>query len=75
MIEALDTEIGRVLSALTPEVRSRTNVIFVSDNGTPGEVSAPPVSARRAKATLFEGGIRVPLVIAGPKVRVHLIPL
>ena len=35
MIEALDTEIGRLLSALEPGQRDYTYVIFMGDNGTP----------------------------------------
>jgi len=64
--QAMDTEFGRLLNNLD---RSNTVVIFVGDNGTPGEVIQPPYSSDRAKFTLYEGGIHVPLIISGPVVK------
>ena len=37
MVEAMDAEIGRLLTSLDPAVRARTTVIFVADNGTTGD--------------------------------------
>ncbi len=68
MIEAMDTELGRLLDGLTPAARARTWIIFVGDNGTPREVSQPPVVAGKAKGTLYQGGMQVPLTISGPGV-------
>jgi len=65
MTEAMDTEFGRLLSHID---RSNTVVIFIGDNGTPGAVVQPPFSSARAKFTLYEGGIRVPMIISGPVV-------
>lgn len=65
MLEALDHEMGRLLSSLPPHVRDNTAVIFIGDNGTPGRVVQPPYRRRRAKGTLYEGGIHVPMVVAG----------
>ena len=62
MIEALDTEIGRLLREVD---LASTTVIFVGDNGTPPEVIASPYSRNHAKATNYESGVRVPLLIAG----------
>ena len=70
MVEALDTEIGRLLRSLDPAVRARTTVVFLGDNGTPQQVTAPPFIASHAKATLYEGGVRVPLIVSGPAVSV-----
>ncbi|MEM7205967.1 MAG: sulfatase-like hydrolase/transferase [Planctomycetota bacterium] len=67
IVEAMDNEIGRLLASLGPE-RSRTNVIFFGDNGTDGPVSQPPFLASHAKATAYEGGLNVPLIVAGPAV-------
>jgi len=67
-IEAMDAEIGRLLGALSPEVRAQTNIIYLGDNGTPGQVVQSPVTSNRAKASLYEGGAHVPFVIAGPAV-------
>jgi arylsulfatase B len=60
MIEAMDAEIGRLLEGVD---LGATTVIFVGDNGTPGEVNAPPYVT--GKSSIYEGGIRVPLLIAG----------
>jgi arylsulfatase A-like enzyme len=65
MLEALDSELGRLLSSLSLDQRKNTVVIFVGDNGTPDEGVQPPYVKYRAKSTLFEGGIHVPLIIAG----------
>jgi arylsulfatase A-like enzyme len=64
--EALDTELGRLLDHLGPETLANTWVIFVGDNGTAGQLVPAPRTRDNAKGTLYEGGIHVPLVIAGP---------
>lgn len=68
MIEAMDTELGRLLAGLDPDVRARTVVIVVGDNGTDADAVTAPFLPERAKGTLFEGGINVPLLISGPGV-------
>jgi arylsulfatase A-like enzyme len=65
MVEAMDTEIGRLLSAVN---LTNTHVIFIGDNGTPGNQVQPPFVSGRGKDTLYEGGVRVPFIIAGPAV-------
>lgn len=65
MIEAMDTEMARLLAAVD---RSKTDIIFLGDNGTTGNVIQPPFSSSQGKSTLYEGGTRVPLIIAGPDV-------
>ena len=65
MMEALDTELGRLLSSLPSEQRENTIVIFVGDNGTPGDVVQLPYNRYQAKSTIFEGGIHVPMIVAG----------
>lgn len=67
MVQAMDTEIGRLLATLGPEL-ANTNVIFMGDNGTPKNVGARPFPTRRAKTTPYEGGVNVPLIVAGPAV-------
>ena len=47
---------------------ARTTVIVMGDNGTPGHSVRAPWDATRAKATLFDGGTRVPLLVSGPGV-------
>ncbi len=64
MIEAMDTEIGRVLGSLSPSAFENTIIIFIGDNGTPSQV-VQEYPAQRAKGTLYQGGINVPMIIAG----------
>ena len=64
-IEAMDTEIGRLLSSLDQDTLRDTLVIFMGDNGTPGRVRNRSVYANGAKGTLYEGGLAVPMVISG----------
>ena len=67
MIEAMDTEIGRLLQSIGTAVANNTTIIFVGDNGTPNQV-AQQYSPRRVKGTLYKGGINVPMVVSGNKV-------
>jgi arylsulfatase B len=62
MIQALDTELGRVFTNLN---LAETMVVFLGDNGTPTEVVQDPYDPIHCKGTLFEGGVRVPMFIAG----------
>ncbi len=63
-LEAMDTEIGRLLETVPED----TVVIFVGDNGTPGQVARDLYPGRGAKGTIYEGGTHVPLIVAGPGV-------
>ena len=65
MVEAMDTEIGRLLKEVD---LTTTTVIFLGDNGTPKEVTASPYLSSKAKGTPYQGGIRVPLLVAGASV-------
>ena len=65
MVEAMDTEIGRLLATVD---FSKTDVIFIGDNGTPALTLQVPYPASRGKDTLYEGGVRVPLIVRGPDV-------
>ena len=67
MLEAMDTEIGRLLNSLTSEEKENTIVIFIGDNGTPGQVTQD-YNSRRAKGSLYKGGINVPMIISGKNV-------
>lgn len=66
MIARMDREIGRLLDGIDDETLDNTVVVFVGDNGTTGNSIDPPFHPTRAKFTIYEGGLRVPLIIAGP---------
>jgi arylsulfatase A-like enzyme len=61
MIEAVDTELGRLLADVD---LNETTVILMGDNGSGQKVMDLPFS-RNGKGSVFEGGIRAPLIIAG----------
>jgi len=69
MVASVDQEIGRLLAGLAPEVRERTVIIVVGDNGTPSEAATAERVGLPGKATLYEGGVHVPLIVAGGVVR------
>lgn len=64
MIESLDYEIGRMLDSIPQDVLENTIVMFMGDNGTPGNVLQGFPSGH-GKQTLYQGGINVPMIIAG----------
>jgi arylsulfatase A-like enzyme len=64
-VEAIDTEIGRLLDTLPPAVRAKTTIVFLGDNGSPNEATTTPSVPGNAKGTLYEGGVRVPLIVSG----------
>ncbi len=67
VLEEMDRQLGRLFDHVrsTPALRDNTLIFVCSDNGPePGAGSAGPF--RGTKATLYEGGIRSPLVVWGP---------
>ena len=65
MLEAMDAAVGRVLNALDKNgLAQNTLVIFTNDNG--GERLSDNGPFRHHKATLWEGGIRVPALLRWP---------
>jgi arylsulfatase B len=64
MTEALDTEIGRLLEG----VPDTTLVVFLGDNGTEREAAQGPYPDDEVKLSMYEGGIRIPLIVRGPQV-------
>jgi arylsulfatase B len=68
VLEAADAELGRLLQQMDPEVLADTTVLVVGDNGTAPSGVSSPFDPDRAKNTMFEGGLRVPLIVTGPHV-------
>jgi len=65
-IEAMDSEIGRLLDSLPQDKRDNTLIIYIGDNGTPAAVIDTNVyDKNHSKNTLYEGGIRIPMVVSG----------
>jgi arylsulfatase A-like enzyme len=68
MIQALDTEIGRLFDSLQVINKlDSTDIIFIGDNGNTAR-TAQIVDLSKAKGTVYEYGTHVPLIIAGPSV-------
>ncbi|MBL4707022.1 MAG: sulfatase-like hydrolase/transferase [Flavobacteriales bacterium] len=64
MCEAMDSEMGRLINSLSQEERDNTIIIFIGDNGTTGQV-AQEYNSNRVKGKVYQGGINVPMIIAG----------
>lgn len=67
VLEEMDRQLGKLFDHLrqSPELRDNTLVLICSDNGPePGAGSAGPF--RGTKGTLYEGGIRSPLIAWAP---------
>jgi len=61
----LDTAVGRLLESLDRlGLAENTYVIYMSDNGAGGKGGLRPLSS--GKGGVWEGGIRVPLIVRGP---------
>lgn len=65
--EDLDTGVGRVLDAIDQlGLAGTTYVIYMSDNGSGGGGRRGGLSG--GKGSVWEGGVRVPLIVRGPGV-------
>jgi len=64
LIEALDTELGRLFAAVD---WSNTTVLVAADNGTPRS-ALDEASAGGGKGSVYETGVRTPLIVRGDAV-------
>ena len=81
VIEAMDTEFGRLLTqtglargsksgklSLTDKGKN-TMIVLAGDNGSFGPSTKLPFDGNRAKGTVYQTGVWVPLVVTGPFVQ------
>jgi len=77
MVYAMDENVGRLLQAIDDlGLDENTTIIFTSDNGglstLPNKRAPTSVSPLRAgKGWLYEGGIRIPLIIRTPNAKAN----
>lgn len=74
LIEGMDKSLGDLMNYLEKEgIEDDTYILFLSDNGglstvpnRGGEAHTQNLPLRQGKGSLYEGGIRIPMIISGP---------
>ncbi len=64
MIEALDSEIGRLINNIPADELENTLIIYIGDNGTPNTLLNDYPNGH-GKGSVYQGGIRVPFIVSG----------
>ncbi|MGV3554288.1 MAG: sulfatase [Croceibacterium sp.] len=68
MLYSLDSQLGRVLNFIKERnVYEDSLIIVTSDNGGHHQTLSPSHELLASKATVFEGGLRVPFTVSWPK--------
>ncbi|NLO03922.1 MAG: sulfatase-like hydrolase/transferase [Bacteroidales bacterium] len=68
-ITAMDRSIGKLRTFLKENnLKENTLVFYCGDNGTPADAGRTGMTIRAQKASIYEGGVRVPGVIEWPAV-------
>ncbi len=62
MVECMDEQLGELLDGVSK--LANTVVVFVGDNGTEDTVAEGVFADGRGKGTVYESGVRVPLIVA-----------
>ncbi len=66
MLESIDDGVGKIVAKLEElGLREDTLIVFTSDNGGESHVTSN-MPQRGGKSQLYEGGIRIPLVVSWP---------
>ncbi|MBK8735816.1 MAG: sulfatase-like hydrolase/transferase [Saprospiraceae bacterium] len=68
MIQAMDRKMGRLFDSLKVMNKlDSTDIIFIGDNGNSTR-TAQIADQNKAKGTVYEYGVNVPMIISGPTV-------
>lgn len=68
MLQALDTEIGRLMDSLAVHNQlDSTDFIFIGDNGNTQQ-TAQIANINKAKGTIYQYGVHEPCIVSGPSV-------
>ena len=73
-VEAMDTLVGRLLAGIPQDQLANAYIFWLGDNGD--DVWARPASEHqpnRFKITVYEGGVQVPFIAAGPGIQANAV--